>query len=286
MRIIIDYLYANQIVGLATTIILILGIIYIITEVYPFDNSKKLPAIKKIYYRILIGGAAGFCVFLIVQATVNPFNVGRAGAIRQAVILKNTIVFTDLYTMGGSELADTPPLLRAWVLDRKTGKLITRKSVESEDPILGTNEDSLLIGEEDECYLTDDRLRTKTRLVKNGMYGKKIVHRFAFHNGALVLSFKDFSESRIPLPLSAMRGAVKSDIEFKYLDTDRETYQVTRRVNGRMIWQLDRTEGAMREHIPEILYESPANDLYLLWSEYRLKAISKKNGKTVWTFLY
>lgn len=286
MRIILDYLYANQIIGLTTTITLIIGITLFITMVYPFDNFSAITLRKKVYYYTLIGGAIALCIFLLVQATINPLNVGRAGYIRQAVILKKTIVFTDLYPLGGSELGETPPLLRAWVLDRKTGEFITRKSVDSADPLLGANDDSLLIGEEDDCYLTDDRFRITTRLVEKGRYGKKKVHKFTFHNGALIISYKDFSESRVPLPLVARRGGDNSGIDFRFMDTDRETYLVTRRVNGRIIWQLDQSEGSIREHLPEILYESPSNELYLLWTEYRLKAISKKTGKTAWTFWY
>ncbi len=286
MRIIIDYLYANQIIGLATTITIIMGITIFMTKVYPFENFSAITLRKKINYYTLIGGAIALCIFLIIQATVNPLNVGRAGSIRQAVILNKTIIFIDLYALGGSELADTPPLLRAWVLDRETGKMITRKSIHIEDPILGANETSLLIGEEEDCFLTDDRFRTTTRLVQNGTYGKKKVHKFTFRSGALILSYTDFSESRIPLPLAARRSANNSDIDFRYMDTDRETYLLTRRINNRIIWQLDQSEGAVRDHIPDLLYESPSNDLYLLWTEYRLKAISRKTGKTVWTFWY
>ncbi|HOT45067.1 MAG TPA: hypothetical protein PLM53_12840 [Spirochaetota bacterium] len=286
MRVILDYLYANQIIGLITTIILIIGITFFITRIYPFDDFKGLPGIKKVYYGLVIGASILLCVFLIILATVNPLNIGRAGAIRQAVILKNTIVFSDLYSLGGSELGDTPHLLRVWVLDRKTGALITRKSIDSEDPILGANDTSLLIGEEGDCYLTDDRLKATNRIVSNGWYGKKKIHKFAFHNGALVLSFKDFSESRVSLPLVARRAGDKSGIDFRFMDTDRETYRVTRRINDRIVWQLDQSEGTMREHIPDLLYESPSNDLYLLWTEYRLKAISKKTGTVVWMFWY
>jgi len=286
MRIILDYLYANQIIGLTTTITLIIGITLFITRVYPFDNFSAITLRKKVYYYTLIGGAIALCIFLLVQATINPLNVGRAGYIRQAVILKKTIVFTDLYPLGGSELGETPPLLRAWVLDRKAGKIITRKSVDSEDPILRANDDALLIGEEDDCYLTDDRFRTTTSLVKNGWHGRKKVHRFTFHNRALIIPYKDFSESRVPLPVVTRRAAAKGEIDFRYMDTDRESYSVTRRINGRTVWQLDQSEGAIREHIPDLLYESPSNDLYLLWTEYRLKAISKKTGKTAWTFWY
>ncbi|HPV43386.1 MAG TPA: hypothetical protein PKX40_19560 [Spirochaetota bacterium] len=286
MRIILDYLYANQIIGLITTITFITGITFFMTRAYPFENFSAITLRKKIYYYTLIGGAIALCIFLLVQATINPLDVGRAGHIRQAVILKKTVVFTDLYPLGGSELGETPPLLRAWVLDGKTGKLITRKSVESEDPILGANDSSLLICEGDDCHLTDDRLKTTRRIVEKGRYGNKKIHKYAFHSGALVLSFKDFSESRVPLPLVARRAGDRSGIDFRFMDTDRETYQVTRRIGDRTVWQLDQSEGAIREHIPDLLYESPSNDLYLLWTEYRLKAISKKTGKTVWTFWY
>ncbi len=286
MRLIIDYLYATQIIGLLTSITLVIAITYLITKVYPFENFDKISPGKKIYYHLLIGVSVILCIFVLLQATINPLNAGRAGVIRQVVILNKTIVFIDLYPLGGSELGDTPPLLRAWVLNRETGKLVTRKSIETNDPILGANENSLLIGENDTCYLTDDRLKKTVLFFEDNTYRNKKVHRFAFNNGALFLSFTDFSEARIPMPLFARYGTINRDIDIKYMDTDRETYIVTRRLNNRVIWQLDQSSGSMREAIPDLLYESPSNDLYLLWTEYRLKAISKKTGETAWTFWY
>lgn len=286
MRIIIDYLYANQIAALATTIILIIGITILVLKTYPFEDFDGLPPVKKTAYLMFIGASLLMCILLVIQAVLNPFHIGRAGVVRQAVIMKKTVLFFDQTLQDGAGPGDTDQLMRAWVLDRETGKLIRRTTVRAADPILGANETSLLVAEPDSCYMTDDRFRQTKTIIESGVYRGKKVHRCVFTNGALILSFDDFTESRVPMPLYARRGSGKSDIEILYTGSDRETYRVTRRVNGRMIWQLDQTEGAMREHIPEILYESPPNDLYLLWTEHRLKAISKKTGKNVWTFLY
>jgi hypothetical protein len=223
---------------------------------------------------------------MIIQISCNPFGIGRVGIIHQAAILENTILFVDSYAQGGAEFGDTSPMVRIWILDRRNGKLLKRKKVGSYELIVAANETSLLIHENCDWYITDSNFNTTTSLIKNQEYNGKKVHGCTFSEGMLKISFKDFSEFQMRVPFVSNNGKLQNTIKLKFLDTDHDTYQVTCCDEKNIIWRRDQSIGKLLEYTPEIKYESSTNDLYLLWTENRLVALSKLTGKTIWSFLY
>lgn len=286
MRIVLDYMYANQIVGFIVTIALVLGIIALITKAGPNRSVASLPPAKRYAYWTVIALAIGLCALLVVQISFMPFALGRAGTIRQVAILDRSVAFVDQYSLAGLELGDTPAMVRLWILDRRTGKLLARMRVDADYPILAANGSSLLVMDDGNCRTIDDRGNVTARLVEDGTHRGREVHGFSFTDGALMLSMKDFSKVRVPMPFSQGNKSSQQDIELRYLDTDRDTYRVSRRAGGRTVWEINQSAGALRGRIPDIVYEDPSSDLYLLWTKWRLLAVSKETGAIAWSFLY
>lgn len=223
---------------------------------------------------------------MIIQISFNPFSIGRAGTIHQAAILENTIVFVDSYAQSGMEFGDTPSMMRIWILDRRTGELLTRKKVDSYEPIVAANDTSLLIHEDFDWYITDSKFETVTSLIRNAEYNGRKVNNCTFSNGILKISFKDFSEFQLSIPIITNTAKLQNSVKLRFLDTDHDTYQITCGDENKIIWRRDQSIGRLLKNTPEIKYESPSNDLYLLWTQNKLVALSKLTGKNIWTFLY
>lgn len=286
MRIITDYLYANQLIGILTTFAVCIGIMVILYLVQRSNiNIKNHPVKGYLFWLIHIISGLLF-IFAIVQISVNPFSIGRAGTIHQGAILKDSIVFVDLYAQSGAEFGDTPSMMRIWILDRRTGELVTRKKIDSYEPIVAANDTSLLIHEDNDWYITDSKFKIRTSLIRNAEYNGKKVHTCTFSNGTLNISFKDFSKLQLSTPFIADISKLQNTIKFEFLDTDHDTYQITCCNGNKTVWRRDHSIGTLLPYKPEIKYESSSNDLYLLWTQNKLVALSKLNGKTIWSFLY
>jgi hypothetical protein len=286
MRIILDYLYATQLIGILTTFAVCICILAVLCIVQRSNvNIKKHPV--KGYLLWLIYIIPGFLfICMIIQISCNPFSIGRAGTIHQAAILENTIVFVDSYAQGGAEFGDTASMVRIWILDRRNGELLKRKKVDSYELIVAANETSLLIHEDCDWYITDSNFNTTTSLIKNLEYNGRKVHTCTFSKGILKISFKDFSEFQMSVPFVSNGSKLQNTVKLIFLDTDHDTYQVTCCDEKNIIWRRDQSIGTLLEYTPEIKYESSTNDLYLLWTQNKLVALSKLTGKTIWSFLY
>jgi hypothetical protein len=286
MRIIIDYLYATQLTGILTTFAVCIFIISVLFIVQRSNiNIRKHPVKRYLFWSIhIISGFLFICV--IIQISCNPFSIGRAGTIHQAAILENTIVFVDSYAQSGMEFGDTPSMMRIWILDRRTGKLLKRRKVDSYELIVAANETSLLIHEDSDWYITDSNFKTTAGLIKNLEYNGKKVHTCTFSNGILKISFKDFSEFQLSVPFTTHSVKLQNTVKLRFLDTDHDTYQITCCDENKIIWSRDQSIGKLLKYTPEIKYESLTNDLYLLWTQNKLVALSKHTGKTIWSFLY
>ncbi len=154
MRIILDYIYATQLVGIFTTFALCMCIILFLYLIDRFNVSIKKHFLKGPLFSIIyiISGFLFICI--IIQISCNPFSIGRAGTIHQVAILKDTIIFVDSYAQSGAEFGDTPSMLRIWVLDRQTGKLLKRIKADSYEPIVAADDTSLLIHEDCNWYIS------------------------------------------------------------------------------------------------------------------------------------
>lgn len=286
MRIILDYLYATQLIGILTTFAVCTGIIAVLYLVQRSDvNFRKHPVRKYLFWSIHIISGLLF-IFIIIQISINPFSIGRSGTIHQAAILENSIVFVDSYAQSGFESGDTPSMMRIWILDRRTGKLISRKKVNSYELIAAANDTSLLIHEDSDWYITDSKFKTVTGLIKNADYNGRKVHKSAFSNGILKISFMDFSEFQLSIPFAANIPKFQNTVKLRFTDTDHDTYQITCCDENKIIWRRDQSAGKLLKYTPEIKYESSSSDLYLLWTQNRLVALSKLTGETIWSFLY
>jgi len=286
MRIIIDYLYSNQLTGILTTfavLICIMSILYLVQR-YDIDRKKNPVKFYCIWLIHIISGS--IFIFMIVQISANPFSIGRAGTIHQSAILENTVVFVDTYAQAGMEFGDTPPMIRIWVINRQTGELITRKKADSYKPIAAANDTSLLIHENDDWYITDDKFKPAITLIKNKEYNGRKVHVCTFSDGILTIALKDFSSIQLGIPFHAARPQMQNSIKIKFLDTDHDAYQITSEENNQILWIRDQSIGTLLQNKPEIKYESSSSDLYLVWTQNKLVALSKLTGKTIWTFSY
>lgn len=177
-------------------------------------------------------------------------------------------------------------MLRIWIIDKQTGELLKRTRIDSYEPIIAANETSMLINENDDWYITDDNFNVINYLIQDGLYNGKEVYTCKFTDGKLKISFKDFSEQSMELPFFKYNSNSDNNIKLKFLDTDHNTYEVTCCSDDNIIWKRDESIGELLEYSPEMIYESPSNNLYLLWTENKLVALSKLTGETVWTFLY
>jgi hypothetical protein len=286
MRIILDYLYATQLIGILTTFAVSIGILAVIFLVQRSKiNIKEKPVIGIIFLLIHIISGLLF-IIVIIQISFNPFSIGRVGTIHQVAILENSIVFVDSYAQSGAEFGDTPSMNRIWILDQRTGELLTRKRVDSYELIVAANETSLLIHEDEDWYITDSNFKTTDIIIKNQEYNGKKVHTCSFSNGILNISFKDFSEFQLSVPFFSNSVKLQDTVELKFLDTDQEMYQVTCFAGNKTIWSRDQSIGTLLKYAPEIKYESSTNERYLLWTENKLVALSKLTGNNNWSFLY
>ena len=233
MRIILDYLYANQLIGLLTTFALSTVILFVLFLEHKFNKGKKnRRGSKQLNWAVyMLSGL--FFVFLIVQISWNPFGIGRAGIIHQYAILDDTIVFADSYAQSGAEFGDTPDMNRLWVIDKKTGRLLRRIKVNSYEPIVAANGALLLIQEGKELYLADSRLFLKKSLILHGEYEGKKIHDWKLSGGVLTLAFKDFSEVKLNTPFAEQQVPPPDATQLTFLDADHETYRVHRVEAGR-----------------------------------------------------
>ena len=286
MRIIIDYLYATQLIGILTTFAVCIFMMSVLFLVQRSNiNIKKYPLKKYLFWSIhIISGFLFICI--IIQISCNPLGMGRAGIIHQAAILENTIVFVDSYAQSGMEFGDTPSMMRIWILDRRTGELLKRRKVDSDELIVAANETSLLIHDASDWYITDSNFTTTASLIKNLEYNGKKVHTCTYSKGILKISFKDFSELKLSVPFISNSIKSQNTVKLKFLDADHDTYQVTCCDENKITWRRDQLIGTLLKYTPDVKYESSTNDLYLLWTKNKLVALSKLTGKTIWSFLY
>jgi hypothetical protein len=260
-----------------------MAILYMVQR---YDISRKKNPVK--FYCIwLIHIISGLLfIFMIVQISANPFSIGRAGTIHQSAILENTIVFVDNYAQAGMEFGDTPSMNRIWILNRQTGELLTRKKVDSYELIVAANDTSLLIHENGDWYITDGKFKPTISLIKNNEYNGQKVHTCFFSDGILKIALKNFSSIQLSIPFNATRPQLQNTIKIKFLDTDHDTYQITCAEKNLILWLRDQSIGTLLQNTPELKYESSYNDLYLVWTQNKIVALSKLTGKTIWSFSY
>lgn len=286
MRLVIDYFFATQFVGIFTMLGLILAILLLVTKFGPARPDRRRRPFAHAAWWGFAGAITLFCLFLFVQVTFMPLPWGRPGYLRQAVILDSAVVFTDLYPRGGAEYGDTPGAGRLWFVNRATGCLRTRIRLAEDSRILAANATNLLVVEDGDCFSLDGRGKPATRYITDSLYAGKKIHRMAFRDGSLILSMKDLTEVRLSVPFTVPPAPAADGITFRWTDADRETWELLRRENGRTIWRHDQRLGTIRQHLPELLYAAQPAELYLLWTETRLLAVDRKDGRIRWTFRY